>query len=152
VIAEVHLEWRQLGGNLVEFLGRLCPGVGGGRVGGRERRNDEVLVADDLVELGGLGQLVALQRGERNVRAAHLQTVVVEQLTKPLGVVGEGEVTGEFDSLVTDPLHAGQGRRHVRLGVLADRIKLHPDGDFLPGGADQTRRHCRERGRARGRS
>ena len=106
-----------LAASSVKSLAGLLDCLGRGEPLVRQPGDDQVLVAERLVELDGALQGVARERVQPGVGAAALQAVVVEQLAQVLGLAAV--VAGELDALVA---HLGHRFEHARQ-VLAALVR-----------------------------
>ena len=119
-------------GGLVHRVGRLLQEVRRLVDVRRERPDDQVPVADGLVELDGGRELVALQFAEGVVEPARLEPRRVEVLP-PLGARLAERVL-EFDAV-----EPGRGKRTERAGNVGGELlphapELRADRDALPRG------------------
>ena len=105
----------------------------GGRVNlFRQRPDDQVAIADRLVELDARLKVVALQLVEPVVEATRLQAGAA-QVGLPL-LAGFLERVLELDGLVPHLLERGQGAGNVGGELLAHAPELGADRDLLPCG------------------
>ena len=128
VVADLHLVWFDFFRQLVEHIGGVFPAFDRAVLFPIEPGDDQVFVADDLIELDGPRQVVAEQRVELGMGAAAFQTVVIEQLANVLCAIVI--VAGEFNALVA---YVGDGfncARQVLLAIRPDGIQLQAQRDF----------------------
>jgi hypothetical protein len=121
-----------------EALGHLVDG-GSGRLQQfgrlvhrrRQRTDDQVAIADRLVELDARRKLVALQLGEAVMEAARPQPGRIE-VRAPKGA-GLAKSVLELDRLIPHGAQRLERAWYVGGQFLADAPELRRDGDLLPG-------------------
>ena len=129
VVAALHADLLEFLGRLVEEFRQFPAAV---RLGEPPvARHDQVLAAEDLVELHRLGQFVTHQLAGPDVRAADFQAQVVEPGAEPLGVAAELVVAGELDGVESHVGHLGQDLVEILPAIVADRIQLERQARLL---------------------
>ena len=84
VVADLHFVRFDFFRQLVEHIGGVLPAFDRAVLLRIEPGDDQVLIADDFIELYGLGQVVAEQRIELGMSTAAFQAVIIEQLANVL--------------------------------------------------------------------
>ena len=130
VIADAHPVRFHFVGELIEDVGGIQPTLMRPGIFARQARHDEEGVAQGVVELDGLGQVIAEQGVEGGMRAAAFETDVVEQLAQCLGIAPV--VAGELDGLVAHLRHGRDGADEIFGALVAHRIKLETEGNLVP--------------------
>ena len=117
-------------GDRVHLVGGLLQQVGRGVDRRRQRADDQVPVADRLVELHGGRELVARELGESVMKAAGLQAGGVE-MALPLRA-GLAERVLELDALIADSAERFQRAGNVLGQLQAHAPQLRADRNRLP--------------------
>ena len=149
VVPDAHLVRLQPFGHRVDLVGGLLQQVGRSVDLRGQGADDQIPVADGLVELHAGRELAALQLGEAMVKAARLQVGGI-QVGLPLGS-RPAERVFELDRLIAQRAERLQRPRDVLGQLQAHAPELRADGNLLPcgrSGASRGRQQHRGGGRA----
>src|SRR5205823_12833601 len=95
----------------------------------RQTRHDKEPVAERVIKLHGVRKVVAEQRVEADVRAAAFKANVVEQLAQ--GLCTASVIAGELDGLIAHFRHRRDGAVQVLGALVANRIELKAERNFI---------------------
>lgn len=134
VVADHHALALDLRRDVVELFGFVEPLLAGLAL---HPGDDEVLVADGLIELNGFLEFGGEDGLVGGVGAAADELVVIEQFADGFG--GMAVVAGELDAFIAGFGDGGEHASEVFLAKVADGIELEADRDGFSGGGQGGR-------------